>query len=167
MWSAMRPGSQRSASCRDSGHRACRWRRLGNRGPRRAPAPDSPCPHPHRTGGYLSLHPDRPGGAMSRDLTPDFAAALAARDLRPVIFYEGRVCLRPAAAVVGSDGYRLGRAVLVGGWCASWSGQRRGNRLRRGLWHGGVALWPARRSGAAGHRRGAAGSARGSSGSGF
>lgn len=26
---------------------------------------------------------------MSRDLTPDFAAALAARELRPVIFFEG------------------------------------------------------------------------------
>ena len=32
---------------------------------------------------------------MSRDLTPDFAAALAARDLRPVIFFEGTFASGP------------------------------------------------------------------------
>lgn len=51
---------------------------------------------------------------MSRDLTPDFAAALAARDLRPVIFYEG---------VFASGPLRLWSGLMDIEWAGqSWSG---------------------------------------------
>ena len=51
---------------------------------------------------------------MSRDLTPDFAAALGARDLRPVIFYEGGFASGPL---------RLWSGLSAIDWAGqSWSG---------------------------------------------
>lgn len=51
---------------------------------------------------------------MSRDLTPGFAAALAARDLRPVIFFEGLFASGPV---------RLWSGLGEIGWAGqSWSG---------------------------------------------
>lgn len=51
---------------------------------------------------------------MSRDLTPDFAAALAGRDLRPVIFFEGHFASGPL---------RLWSGLGEIGWAGeSWSG---------------------------------------------
>ena len=51
---------------------------------------------------------------MSRDLTPDFAAALAAPDLRPVIFFEGEFASGPL---------RLWSGLGEIGWAGqSWSG---------------------------------------------
>jgi len=51
---------------------------------------------------------------MSRDLTPDFAAALADRDLRPVIFFEGEFA---------SGTVRLWSGLGEIGWAGqSWSG---------------------------------------------
>lgn len=51
---------------------------------------------------------------MSRDLTPDFAAALGSRDLRPVIFFEGTF----ASGIV-----RLWSGLGEIGWAGeSWSG---------------------------------------------
>ena len=51
---------------------------------------------------------------MSRDLTSDFAAALAERDLRPVIFFEGAFASGPV---------RLWSGLGEIGWAGeSWSG---------------------------------------------
>lgn len=51
---------------------------------------------------------------MSRDLTPDFATALAARELRPVIFYEGAFASGPL---------RLWSGLTEIDWAGqSWSG---------------------------------------------
>jgi hypothetical protein len=51
---------------------------------------------------------------MNRDLTPGFAAALAARDLRPVIFYEGAFASGPL---------RLWSGLSAIDWAGqSWSG---------------------------------------------
>ncbi|MFD2101864.1 hypothetical protein ACFSKJ_00295 [Tabrizicola soli] len=51
---------------------------------------------------------------MSRDLTPDFALALAERDLRPVIFFEGHFASGPL---------RLWSGLGEIGWAGeSWSG---------------------------------------------
>ena len=51
---------------------------------------------------------------MSRDLTPDFAAALADQDLRPVIFFEGEFA---------SGTVRLWSGLGEIGWAGnSWSG---------------------------------------------